>query len=233
MKKRILTLVLALTLVLSLAGCRCKHEWLVATCTAPATCAKCGEVDGEPLGHNWIPATCTTKETCSVCGEMRGDEPQGHTLQEDGSCSVCGEAIGIPLTLENYAQYLTLSISSQDMWATQLGDRDYRPTIVVALSVTPDSNYTYHNVRVNCALTTTNTKYWPNRESIYYNLTESGLFPGDVNIDRGQWQAENPSSWWSCTSESEARQFHHPQYRLSITSVTGYILPVDADVQGN
>jgi len=40
----------------------CEHEWSDATCTAPKTCSKCGETEGEALGHTYVDGTC------SVCG---------------------------------------------------------------------------------------------------------------------------------------------------------------------
>lgn len=158
MKRQILSISLVLTLALGLSGCSCKHQWKDATCTTPATCAKCGETAGSPLGHNWkdatctqletcsvcgatngqpldhqwqeatctqpktcsvcgatngqpidhqwLPATCTEPETCSVCGETQGEAPAGHVLDRNGVCTVCGEAVGTPLNMGNYTQYL-------------------------------------------------------------------------------------------------------------------------------
>ena len=45
----------------------CTHEWTDATCTAPKTCALCGETEGEALGHSYENGTCT------VCGEADPD----------------------------------------------------------------------------------------------------------------------------------------------------------------
>ena len=45
----------------------CTHEWTDATCTAPKTCALCGETEGEALGHSYETGTCT------VCGEADPD----------------------------------------------------------------------------------------------------------------------------------------------------------------
>ena len=63
----------------------CEHEYADATCTAPATCSKCGDKQGEALGHNpvpvaEVPATCMTDGTeagtsCSRCeAKITGQE---------------------------------------------------------------------------------------------------------------------------------------------------------------
>ena len=71
--KRIIASVLIIMIMLSMAGCCLKHEWLPATCTVPQTCAKCGETVGVPLQHIWLPATCTQPKTCSLCGATEGN----------------------------------------------------------------------------------------------------------------------------------------------------------------
>lgn len=94
------------TLFLSvlLAACGHEHTWVAATCTEPATCSKCGETDGEPLGHTWSEATCTAPKTCSVCGEVEGEalghdwEPATHEAPE--TCRRCGETRGTPLLFD-------------------------------------------------------------------------------------------------------------------------------------
>lgn len=101
MKKKISVVLLLVLMSLSLAACACKHEWVEATCTAPKTCAKCGETEGEPLGHDWAEATCESPKTCKVCGETEG-EALGHKWTEAGctepeTCSVCGKTSGTAL----------------------------------------------------------------------------------------------------------------------------------------
>lgn len=83
------------------------HQWVAATCSAPRTCAKCGETEGAPLEHQWVDATCTKAKTCSICSETEGI-PLGHSLGEftvtknptcteagtqEAVCSVCGDKI--------------------------------------------------------------------------------------------------------------------------------------------
>ena len=99
--KKILVLVLCISLIPVLYGCGHEHTWVEATCTAPRTCSKCGETEGEALGHNWTQATCIEPQTCTVCGETEG-EPLGHnwveaTCTEPQTCTVCGETEGEPL----------------------------------------------------------------------------------------------------------------------------------------
>lgn len=128
-KKRLAGLVCMLTLLLILTGCQCKHEWKNATCTAPKTCAKCGQTEGVALGHTWQAATCTEPQKCSVCGAVNGEalghksagwsEEQTDTVKaisvSTESCEVCGAILSrreIPLkTLHNGATFL---LSPQD-----------------------------------------------------------------------------------------------------------------------
>lgn len=102
MKKKLLTALLALSLILLLAGCGCDHIWMEANCVNPRTCSECGETEGAPLGHTWLAATCTEAKKCEVCGVTEG-EAKGHSWEEATctqakTCSVCkqteGEALG-------------------------------------------------------------------------------------------------------------------------------------------
>ncbi len=102
MRKKMVTGMLAVSLVFMMTGCCLSHGWQEATCTEPKTCSKCGETEGEALGHTWEEVTCTEPKTCSVCQETEG-EALGHTLSEAtyweaAVCSVCGETVGNALT---------------------------------------------------------------------------------------------------------------------------------------
>lgn len=108
--KRIIASVLIIMIMLSMAGCCLKHEWLPATCTVPQTCAKCGETVGVPLQHIWLPATCTAPKTCSVCGETEGE--LGHswvaaTCTQPKTCSLCGATKGNPAP-HHFGDYETI-----------------------------------------------------------------------------------------------------------------------------
>ena len=96
--KRLVVVLTVFFILLPFNGCGCNHEFSVATCVAPATCSKCGETRGEPLGHDWIEATCTEPKTCLQCGVTVGDA-LGHKAEHEvtctnGSvCTVCGEVL--------------------------------------------------------------------------------------------------------------------------------------------
>lgn len=66
-------ILLILLVMMMLTGCCLSHEWTDATCTAPKTCTKCGETEGETLEHTWSEATCTAPKTCTVCSGTEGD----------------------------------------------------------------------------------------------------------------------------------------------------------------
>lgn len=76
------------------------HVWLDATCTAPRTCAECGETEGDPLGHDMLPATYYDPSICSVCGHIEG-EPLVSSITwslEDGVLTISGQGL-----MEDYA----------------------------------------------------------------------------------------------------------------------------------
>ena len=116
-RKKFLTEMLVIIVLLALLTSCCKHEWTDATCVAPQTCTKCGVAQGEALGHKYgeeitlKEATCTengVKEAiCTVCGDKKNTEiPAEHkweflyaeivaTCSKEGKekykCSVCNE----------------------------------------------------------------------------------------------------------------------------------------------
>lgn len=101
--KKILCLILALTLLLSLAACgKCDHSWAKATCETARTCTKCGEIDGKIAGHKWIDATCEAARTCAACGKTDGT-PLAHdwvdaTYDAPKTCTLCGATEGESLS---------------------------------------------------------------------------------------------------------------------------------------
>ncbi len=89
MKKRV---VLAVAIMMSflMTGCCMVHDWQEATCTAPRTCAKCGETEGEALGHvSSGVSNYQEEEVCEVCGEILTDKIpadfETHGLMLNGS----------------------------------------------------------------------------------------------------------------------------------------------------
>lgn len=108
--KRMITAILALALLLTLAGCQCKHEWTQADCLAPKTCTKCGETEGAPLGHVWKDATCQAPKACARCGLTLGETIdhswEAATCEAPETCAMCGstqgEALGHSWKEANY-----------------------------------------------------------------------------------------------------------------------------------
>ena len=94
-----LSLFAALVLALLLCSCCTKHEFSPATCTAAATCTKCGEIEGEALGHDWTEATCTEPKLCTRCGQT-GGSALGHgsrewTVVQEPTCSRKGKKTAV------------------------------------------------------------------------------------------------------------------------------------------
>ena len=75
----------------------CAHDFLDATCDAPAKCKLCGAVDGKKLGHIGGEATCTSLAVCTRCeqpyGELGHDVPEA-TCGVTPVCTKCGETVG-------------------------------------------------------------------------------------------------------------------------------------------
>ena len=73
------------------------HSMQDATCTAPATCSKCGHTEGDAKGHNYAAPTCAVASKCTVCGDVKGTpNADAHNLTSTYanntltySCSVC------------------------------------------------------------------------------------------------------------------------------------------------
>ena len=83
----------------------CSHSWKDSTCTAPKTCTKCGETEGNAAGHSWSNATCTAPKTCTKCGATEG-AAAGHSYTS-GTCTVCGVADpNVPFTDNIWVAYI-------------------------------------------------------------------------------------------------------------------------------
>lgn len=101
MKRKLLLIVLAALLLLTLAACGCEHQWTEASCTQARTCSVCGQTEGAPKGHTWAAATCTDPKTCEVCalteGEAKGHIWEAATCVVPQKCATChttqGEAL--------------------------------------------------------------------------------------------------------------------------------------------
>lgn len=118
--RRIVSLLLALTMCLALCACgdpeptsngnnlgngdptattnnddasvpKHNHEWEKATCTAPETCKTCGETNGLAKGHDWDVATDTNTMTCKVCAESIVYSTGLEFVHNgDGTCALVG-----------------------------------------------------------------------------------------------------------------------------------------------
>lgn len=102
--KRLISLLLIVSLMLCFSSCCLKHDYALATCEAPPTCIKCGKTEGEALGHRWKDATCSAPKTCSTCNSTEG-EALGHswnkaTCTKAKTCSRCKTTSGQPLEHE-------------------------------------------------------------------------------------------------------------------------------------
>ncbi len=96
--KKLLNFCLCLAMILSLAACGCRHEWIAANCDTAKTCSLCGEVEGEALGHKWTEADCETAKRCETCGKQEG-EALGHkwlnaTTEAPKTCENCQKTEG-------------------------------------------------------------------------------------------------------------------------------------------
>ena len=98
MKKKVIYMLLAMSLSTMLTACGHEHTWVEATCTQPKHCSECEETEGDALEHIWVDATCLEAKHCSVCGQTEG-EALPHTFteanyQEPSTCEVCAETEG-------------------------------------------------------------------------------------------------------------------------------------------
>lgn len=99
MPKKILAIILLVTLIILQAGCSMfketsddsnvsptsppasnptpepehVHSWIDATHEKPKTCKECGEIEGEPIPHDWNEANYQQPKTCRECGEIEGE----------------------------------------------------------------------------------------------------------------------------------------------------------------
>lgn len=118
MLKKMRLLMIAVLCIFVLAGCKCKHQWVEATCDTPKICTKCKETEGTSLGHDWEEATCYTSQTCKTCGMISGlaleHDWQEATCTAAKTCAACGKTEGEPLEHDwqeaNFQQPQTCSV---------------------------------------------------------------------------------------------------------------------------
>ncbi len=97
--RKVLSLLLTVVFLLSLAGCACTHEWLHATggheqicdkcgahqslnepchylagtyrdCENPRICISCGKPEAEATNHQWVESGGNSPRVCTVCGKI-------------------------------------------------------------------------------------------------------------------------------------------------------------------
>ena len=106
--KYLLVTILLLFVIGAFCSCQapdesCAHEWQAATCTAPATCSLCGEMQGEANGHTYsesisaqpsCEADGTKLYTCTACDDSytKPLDKLGHTVA-NGICNQCYQII--------------------------------------------------------------------------------------------------------------------------------------------
>lgn len=120
-------LVFIISTILAISS-TCNHEWLDATCTAPKTCALCGETSGEVLQHQWIDATCNSARMCSLCGLADGLPLEHKWIEASCStpktCQICRDIEGDALEHEKGDWIVT-----QEATVYQVGIREQQCTV--------------------------------------------------------------------------------------------------------
>lgn len=128
--KKLVLMILALAMVLSMAGCGCDHQWEEATCQAPKTCSLCGQTQGETAGHtpgqlsvasvDTANLTLTQEQLCGVCAEvLEVTESATGTAPVDGVLTLSPEEWFACLstvirTYESSGMLIPLEAESQD-----------------------------------------------------------------------------------------------------------------------
>ena len=98
----------------------CEHDWVDATCSAPKTCTKCGETEGEALGHAWGEtayswaedySSCTATRECSRCTEKEVNTTNNvASSTTDATCENPGETVYTATFVNDWAETQTETI---------------------------------------------------------------------------------------------------------------------------
>lgn len=102
--KRLISFVLMLTLVISLAACGCNHEWQEATCKTAKTCSLCGKTEGKAAEHTPDTWVVTFVDT------------QALSMAQDLNCTVCGQLIATKDSATGSAPVNSTVCISPDEW---------------------------------------------------------------------------------------------------------------------
>lgn len=177
--KKLIVLILVLTMALSLAGCH-THHWEAATCESPKICNDCGATEGEPLGHTpgseAITAvdvenlTVTYAISCSVCGkEMETRESATGIAPENGV---------LALSADEWYGCLTTNIqqlgASQTLYPYPAESQDGTLICAVVSPSQLQTVFTFNDADGN-ALTTQQSS----DRSLIHNIRLDGQFTND------------------------------------------------------
>lgn len=239
--KKLVLLTLVLAMVLSMAGCGCKHEWNDATCTTPKTCSLCGETEGDVLEHTPGPMevasvdtaalTITYQQVCTVCGAALDTQT--------GSTGIAPADGKMALSPEEWYACLSTNIqqlgASQTMMAygvTENEDGAYIPSVVsMSGMLTAISFYDDQGAVV----TTANQA----QRNLTHNICVEAQFTNDTAkafymflmvvamTNNSQLDAESANTIAGAIMGGEEITDNGYTYAMSITSVENHTVRVD------
>lgn len=209
--KNFVLLTLVLAMVFSMVGCGCDHQWQEATCEAPKTCSKCGEIQGEAAGHTpgeWVIAEVNTDELtishnlpCSVCGTVievktsaTGIAPVNGVIQvspaEWYNCLLtsiqaygAGQSLfGYPVESEDNA--LLHSVVSMSQMNAVFSFQDAAGNVITADD--REVRSLIHNIRMDAQFTNDNAQEFFMLLMLVLLNNNSALEPADANTLTGQ-----------------------------------------------
>jgi len=198
---KLIALTLSLATALTLTACKKhEHEWAEATCTAPKTCATCGETEGEALGHTWAEATYQAPATCTVCGETDGEALTPDFVAHEIALAEQGQAYDCKLVCQDNAEAKTVAhITVSDYRTFDADDAhpakegyEYRQATFTVLC--DDENANAYGVRYN---TSVDNFYdiLSLDDSVVYNDDGTAMFTVDYDGKEQECTYMEDSSW--------------------------------------
>ena len=88
MKKKVIYMLIVMSLSTMLVACGHEHTWVEATCTQAKHCSECEEIEGEALLHTFTEANYQQPAICEVCGITEGEKLQADFEKYGLSCDV-------------------------------------------------------------------------------------------------------------------------------------------------
>ena len=209
--KKLVILTLILAMAVSMVACGCSHQWEEATCTAPKTCGKCGQTEGDAVGHTpgeWIVSavdtamlTMTQDLPCDVCGEIietktvsTGIAPENSVIHvsptEWYNCLLTNvSAYGAGQTLYSYPvesedNALLHSLVSMSQMNAVFSYQDIDGNVIPTDAQEVRGNI--HNIRMDAQFTNDNAKEFFMLLMLVLLNNNSSLDPADANTMTGQ-----------------------------------------------